>query len=693
MFYIKGCALLAVPLTILLFLFRALYYACFVEETLAILGAVKIGAEDLVGITRERYTARLMWLKELLRLGVFNTRDERAKTSYARVVNALESLKLDRADGTIRKQPFCIMIEGYPGCGKTGAAIRLAEACMRSRYGKFTPDMLVTLNESDEYQSEFRTSHKVVIFDDIGAAKLRQNNEDPWRKIIDFVNNVRKTSLNPNVEMKGNVYIDCDMVIMTTNTTAEYRWNSSAFLGCTSALIRRVALIIKPDSNRQSFKWFVPRLGHPQEKGGFYEYSFDVKESDKYASIGDFDDLKNSVTKQFSTFMKDQEDHVLNINSIFDPVIQPTAWDGFVEDVMLPFWPIVPCMDMKEENELPFWHRLYRKVCIKRPILEAQSGVLPVDKSQRPSDGESKNSTAIKFIQKYLDRDVYCELKSRIIPSSDYWIGYRSLHEKVCGHLVLPGGTLVPEHYPGLQPMFPGSVIHEAMSLLEIPDENSIEEDSLVLSETTEEKSTNKSLEVINTTLEEAGERVAARRFPISDFVRKEVARFRLTKRSMRQMVAMETLLRESNVGGTLLTNVSGFITGVIALSAAISGGRDLQLECAYPSDNYDLAFTLDTIPVIVEAKTLQDPILQTLKYMRANSNATLFGLAVNVEGYTIYARGVYSPQTLSKLQLIADRAYRFLTKKRKNKLLSVLSYGRFEPLFDINDYGPFIDF
>jgi hypothetical protein len=40
---------------------------------------------------------------------------------------------------------------------------------------------------------------------------------DPYRKIIDFINNIRKTSLNPNLEMKGKVFIEPDLVIVTTN--------------------------------------------------------------------------------------------------------------------------------------------------------------------------------------------------------------------------------------------------------------------------------------------------------------------------------------------------------------------------------------------------------------------------------------------------------------------------------------------
>ena len=118
---------------------------------------------------------------------------------------------MDDSNGKIRKQPYCVLLTGYPGSGKSTFALQLAVECMKRRYGRALPSDIVTLNETDEFQSEFRTSHKVVIFDDLGAEKSTVNgSKNPWRKIIDFVNNVRKTALNPNVDMKGNVYIEPD---------------------------------------------------------------------------------------------------------------------------------------------------------------------------------------------------------------------------------------------------------------------------------------------------------------------------------------------------------------------------------------------------------------------------------------------------------------------------------------------------
>jgi flagellar biosynthesis GTPase FlhF len=162
-------------------LYNALYYACFVDETLALASAIKAGAEKVAGITRERYVNRLIWLRALSRFHIMMTRDDRQKTSFIRINNVLQNLRLDSADGTLRKQPYCIVLCGFPGCGKTATAIKIAETLIKSRHGKFYSTDVVTLNETDEFQSEYRTNHKVVIFDDVAADREKASSINPWR--------------------------------------------------------------------------------------------------------------------------------------------------------------------------------------------------------------------------------------------------------------------------------------------------------------------------------------------------------------------------------------------------------------------------------------------------------------------------------------------------------------------------------
>lgn len=104
---------------------------CIVEELLAKLPAIRVGS-GVAGITRQQYVDRLTWIKELLRQSsIVNWRD---RQNFARVSQALEVLKLEDSNGSIRKQPYCVVLTGFPGCGKSRYALEIATACLRERW-------------------------------------------------------------------------------------------------------------------------------------------------------------------------------------------------------------------------------------------------------------------------------------------------------------------------------------------------------------------------------------------------------------------------------------------------------------------------------------------------------------------------------------------------------------------------------
>lgn len=215
-----------------------------VERDLSRVTTAKIGSLKDPQYSVPALLKRLKKYNASLYYRVFCMRDS---TLAARLNVAIDNLETDVSDGALRKQPFCVMLYGYPGTGKSSFAIQVARALMLDLYGEFNTCDMVTLNETDEYQSEFRTSHKVVLFDDIGASKYGlSDTKNPWRKVIDFVNNIKKTALNPNVEMKGKVYINPDLVILTSNLDFE---NSAGlingYIPAFEAIFRRLSKIVR----------------------------------------------------------------------------------------------------------------------------------------------------------------------------------------------------------------------------------------------------------------------------------------------------------------------------------------------------------------------------------------------------------------------------------------------------------------
>lgn len=214
-----------------------------IETDLSRVSTAKIGSLKDPYYSVPTLLGRLKKYRSSFMYNVFSMRDSSLAT---RLNIAIDNLETDVSDGALRKQPFCIMLYGFPGTGKSSFAIQIAKRLMTDLYGEFKSSDMVTLNETDEYQSEFRTSHKVVLFDDIGASKYGLNDtKNPWRKVIDFVNNIKKTALNPNVEMKGKVYIEPDLVILTSNLDFQEGGQINGYIPAFEAILRRLSRIVK----------------------------------------------------------------------------------------------------------------------------------------------------------------------------------------------------------------------------------------------------------------------------------------------------------------------------------------------------------------------------------------------------------------------------------------------------------------
>lgn len=117
----------------------------------------------------------------------------------------------------VRKQAFCIFLEGDPGCGKTFATITIAKTI----FPDLNKHQMIVLNEEDEFQSELRSYHKVIMMDDVGNRNINREVDNPLRRPLDFVNNTPRRSLNPEADLKGLISVEPELVIMTSNVSAQ----------------------------------------------------------------------------------------------------------------------------------------------------------------------------------------------------------------------------------------------------------------------------------------------------------------------------------------------------------------------------------------------------------------------------------------------------------------------------------------
>lgn len=673
-------------------LYSCLYYACFVEETLSLASAIKAGAEEVAGITRERYVQRLTWLKEATRLSVIWNHDERKKSVFVRISNMLESLRLDSADGRIRVQPYFVVLCGPPGSGKTGTAMKIASKFIKSRYGKFKNTDVVTLNENDEFQSEYRTNHRVVIFDDVGSDRSAQtDSKNPWRKIIDFVNNVRKTSLNPNLELKGNVYIEPELVIVTTNLDPSLRLQD--WLNCPEAILRRI-----------SFMLYVHSYDHGCliSKGGGQVLSFtggvirtDMKfiynENDfkktvipgnrcepyKPGELIEISRIVDDFTDQFNDYLDKQEDYTQKMNALLDVDEVCDSWVRcFYVDQVYPRLPKKIVLDPEVEKRLSWYDRFIRCFCVEDPKMAVchsgsyspQAGEITDESDGSDSLNYSKSEIPhyLSEYRPFLDekdpafrRDLlmkimkpthYLELRCLMDVHTWYYIvdtGFAYYRDRYVEFLVASGHCRHKDRDVEI-PSLRFSVKEMDEWFEEWFEETQMEE----VQETTSEKTYISSPVYTGDVIE-----FTHHKYPV-DFEDTH-----LQCRPMKDVLRnCQRKLPEMGAVGSLQDCPSSMLTYQVMRRAWHFGFEPLAVEYELNGLTTDGAFRIKDTLVLIEAKTKMPPNDQIKRYLRdAAVDEPVIGVGINYSGYWIYYAGDVPCEHLAYTAMICSAVFRYL--------------------------------
>ena len=117
----------------------------------------------------------------------------------------------------LRECPYGIKIFGTTGVGKSSLAQLLMMVVLKANGFSAESDKLYTLNENEAYLSGFKSNMTGVYMDDVNNTKEQfvQTPSSKW--IIEFMNNVRRTAIMPDLDSKGVISLLIKALVVTTN--------------------------------------------------------------------------------------------------------------------------------------------------------------------------------------------------------------------------------------------------------------------------------------------------------------------------------------------------------------------------------------------------------------------------------------------------------------------------------------------
>lgn len=250
------------------------------------------------------------------------------------------SLILALKRSPIREKPYGIAIFGGSAVGKSNINAIITKVLLHHNNFPSSKEHIVTLNDNDKFQSEYKAYHTAVCMDDHGNTRAEHYDGSPVAKIIDFLNNVPKAALNPNVELKGNVMIRPRLVTLTTNVK---HLLAHVFSNEPVSILRRFNVFLdvrlKPECVDTATGGVDPSTMH-----GFIPDCWDIDvqqvvihrtngtSADKYefktllASVSLFDALEY-MKEDSSSFYAQQASFVENIETLYDMELCEHSYD------------------------------------------------------------------------------------------------------------------------------------------------------------------------------------------------------------------------------------------------------------------------------------------------------------------------------------------------------------------------------
>jgi len=144
--------------------------------------------------------------------------------SLENLIKIRTAFQLLRTSGGLREAPFAFNIYGESGIGKSTIVNNLINfSLQRLAYTrgekdfKVDPNSICTINEMDKYHSDYKAHIRAVLLDDFANGRAEITGINPAVNVINFINNVQRTAIMAEAELKGKIPLNPDVVASTTN--------------------------------------------------------------------------------------------------------------------------------------------------------------------------------------------------------------------------------------------------------------------------------------------------------------------------------------------------------------------------------------------------------------------------------------------------------------------------------------------
>jgi len=194
----------------------------------------------------EDYTNRLSELRDKLEQYLKVEKNERNRALISnmlfKLANVHVTLRTKRKTVSYKEAPFCILIYGDTAIGKSLLMNATASAVAGANDFPLGQKHVVSINESDKYDSEYDMNvHHTVFIDDIMNTRAEWYQNPPTDRLLRIKNNQPQTVIKPDVESKGQMIWNAKLLIMSTNVKD---LKAGCFSNVAVSLLRRVDMYV-----------------------------------------------------------------------------------------------------------------------------------------------------------------------------------------------------------------------------------------------------------------------------------------------------------------------------------------------------------------------------------------------------------------------------------------------------------------